>query len=66
MRNIFFRKDGSLGVGWDNKRGVIRAIEKYLGKSFDETKDFIDYKNGWLIKHYSHCNGLTISEKMNF
>ncbi|MEO0185334.1 MAG: class I SAM-dependent methyltransferase [candidate division WOR-3 bacterium] len=66
MKNIFRRKDGSMGVGWDNRRGVIRALEVYFGKSFDEKHDFIDCRKGWLIKHYHHCNGLTILERMVF
>jgi|GEM_PF-347028 len=56
---IYFRKDGSIGIGWTN-RGVIGALEKYFGKSFNEKADFIDSVNGWSIKHYANCNGLTI------
>ncbi len=66
IRDIFFRKDGTMGVGWNNERGVIRALEKYFGKSFNERHDFIDYRNGWLIKHSHHCNGLTILGKVTF
>lgn len=54
-----------MGIGWDNKRGVIRALEEYFGKSFNEKKDFIDFRNGWLIKHHSCCNGFTILEKIS-
>ncbi len=65
MRKIYYRKDGSIGYGWDNKRGVIRALEKYFKKSFDETKSFTDFENIWLIKHYSYSNGFTILEKLD-
>jgi len=63
LRDIYFRRDGSMGIGWDNDRGVIRAVEEYFHTSFNETKDFVDFRNGWIIKHYSLCNGLTILEK---
>lgn len=65
LRDKFSRKDGSIGEGWNNDRGVIRAIEKYFNKSFNETVDFIDFRDGWLIKHYHLCNGLTILEKLD-
>jgi len=63
LRDIYFRRDGSMGCGWNNDRGVIRALEEYFHTSFNEKKDFIDLRNGWIIKHYSLCNGLTILEK---
>lgn len=65
MTSLFLRKDRSVGIGWNNKRGVMRAIERYFDKSFEEKKDFNDFCNGWLIKHHSFCNGLTILEKVN-
>lgn len=63
LREIFTRKDGSTGQGWNNERGVIRAIEQYFEQSFNEETDFIDYQNGWLIRHYTHCNGLMILDR---
>jgi cephalosporin hydroxylase len=63
LRKVFIRKDGSRGKGWNNERGVIRAIENYFEQSFDEETDFIDYKKGWLIRHYTHCNGLMILDR---
>lgn len=63
LNTTFFRKDGSIGIGFDNQRGVIRAIENYLNRSYNEKRDFIDYRNFWLIKHYSYCNGLSIMQK---
>jgi hypothetical protein len=65
MKEIFRREDGSLGHGWNSDRGVIRAIEAYLGKSFDESKNFVDIRCGWLVKHHAHCNGFTILERMS-
>lgn len=63
MSEIFVRKDGSTGKGWNNSRGVIRAIEEHLGVRFDETSDFSLMYNGWFIKHYAICNGFMIMEK---
>jgi cephalosporin hydroxylase len=59
LRRIYFRKDGSMGVAWTN-RGVTEALENYLGKRFDEKRDFTDSVNGWSIKHFANCSGLTI------
>ncbi|MEE9269109.1 MAG: class I SAM-dependent methyltransferase, partial [Candidatus Krumholzibacteria bacterium] len=58
------RNNGSMGRGWDNERGVIRALEKYFGKTFDETRDFISFANGWVIRHYHTCNGFTILQRV--
>ncbi len=56
------RKDKSITSGWNNQRGVIRALEDYFDKQFNEKKDFIDFRKGWLITHYSHSSGFTILE----
>lgn len=45
---------------WDNKRGVIRAIEKLVGTKFDENYNFELTFKKWHIKHFANCNGLTI------
>jgi len=65
LHRIFFRRDGSIGLGIRNmKRDVIRAIEKYFKKKFNEYSNFTDFVDGWLIKHYTHCNGFMILEKI--
>jgi cephalosporin hydroxylase len=64
LRQIYRRKDGSLGVGWDNQRGVIAAIEKFLGTSLDETEDFVCAADGWLIRHYASCAGFTVLKRL--
>jgi cephalosporin hydroxylase len=64
LKRLFFRRDGSIGVGWNNQRGVIRAIEKYFGKGFNEKEDFTELRDGWRITHYANCNGFTILEKV--
>ena len=63
MGETFVRKDGTTGKGWDNDRGVIRAVEEYFNKSFNEKEDFTLLIDGWLIRHVRHCNGLTILER---
>jgi len=64
MRKIYRRADGSLYLGWDNARGVIRALEETLGVRFNEIYDFVTVAKGWLIRHWAHCNGLTVLEKL--
>ncbi len=63
MKDVFIRKDGSTGKGWDNERGVIRAVEEYLNTSFDESRDFSMILNGWVIRHYTVCNGFLVMER---
>lgn len=60
MKRIYRRADGSLGVGWDSDRGVARALEEVLGAKFNEGRDFVTVANGWIIRHWAHCNGLTV------
>lgn len=63
LQEVFERRDGSQGRGWNNERGVIRAIEEHLGMNLDETKDFFMERSGWLIRHWSHCNGLMVLDR---
>jgi len=64
VRPIYWRKDGSIGTTYAHEfRAVIRAIESFLGETFNEKKDFSMSINGWNIRHYRLCNGFTILEK---
>jgi cephalosporin hydroxylase len=63
MGEVFVRKDGSTGKGWDNQRGVIRAIEEHLETTFNEKKDFSLEHRGWYIRHKAICNGFMILER---
>lgn len=65
LRDVFYRNDGSMGLAWDNERGVIRAIEEYYNTSFNERKDFTTTIDGVQITHYANCCGLTVLEKVN-
>lgn len=57
-----------VGRGWDNDKGVARAIKAYFGIDFDETKylhkTFMANGSKWKIVHYPFCNGLTLLKKM--
>jgi predicted O-methyltransferase YrrM len=62
LRVIYRRGDGSIGAGWNNRRGVIHALEDYFGCRFAETRPFTTVQNGWLIRHLPACNGFTVLE----
>ncbi len=56
---IFTRLDGSVGHGWDNRRGVVRALEEALGAHLPENGHFVTRAGGYLIRHTPTCGGLT-------
>ncbi len=61
MRVVYGRRDGTLGYGWDNAGGVVRAVEHVLGGRIDETRSTIGgLDRGWRFAHDPHCSGLTI------
>lgn len=66
QQRLYTRDDKSIGQGWNNDRGVIRALEQYFNQAFNEQVDFAHVEPGWLIRHHARCNGLTILEKTNF
>lgn len=53
-----------LNIGWENERGVIRAIEEFLGQRYDESTFFVDVRNGWLVRHHPNDFGLTLLRRM--
>lgn len=63
-QRIYRRKDGSVGIGHNGKRGVMRALEVFFERRFNEKADFTDYANGWLITHRHLCSGFTSIEKL--
>jgi cephalosporin hydroxylase len=63
LTRYYRREDGTLGRGWDNDRGVIRALEDYFGCSFDETESFVTTQSPFVVKHFPYCNGLTVLQK---
>ncbi len=66
MHVLFHRKDKSLGVGWQRNRGVMAAIEEYLGTTYNENASFTDVRKGWIIRHNALCSGFTVLERLNF
>lgn len=59
------RLDGELGYGWDNQRGVIRAIEEFFSIRVDETNYFFIAISGKgsSVYHLPWNNGLTVIQK---
>lgn len=57
---LHYEDETSTALGWDNGRGVIRAVEDELGVSFDETKPYDGTENGWQVKHIPWGAGLTV------
>src|SRR5437588_507863 len=60
MKKLFRRRDGTLGLGWNNHRGVVRALEDVLGIRIDERRAFTGAARAWHVTHDPICNGLTI------
>jgi hypothetical protein len=58
------RRDGAIQLAWDNGRGVVRAIEEHLGIHIDESRECVEHANGWLLRHFPNCNGLTILDRL--
>ena len=60
----FRRLDGKVERGSDNGRGVIRAIEEFVGRRYDEGTYFADVAGGYLVQHVPWSSGLTILRKL--
>jgi cephalosporin hydroxylase len=58
------RLDRGVGLGWDNQRGVIRAVEQFLGRCYDEKTFFTDFAVGFGIIHLPWSSGLLIMRKL--
>jgi len=58
------RLDRDIGFGWDNKRGVIRAVEEALNRHYDELTFFADVAAGFVISHQPWSNGLLVMRKL--
>jgi hypothetical protein len=63
LRRWFRRLDGRVVRGWDNERGVIRAIEERVGKQYDETSQFVDATDDFVVRHSPWCSGLTVLQR---
>jgi cephalosporin hydroxylase len=60
----FRRLDGRVSRGWDNARGVIRAIEERFGRRWDETTYFADVADGFLVRHAPWSSGFTVLRRV--
>ena len=60
LRRFFRRRDHTIGRGWNNSRGVIRALDTRFGAGFDERRPFRGELESWQVIHDPVCNGLTI------
>jgi len=60
------RLDGGINLGWDNERGVVRAIEEFLQINISEDTLFVtvDTERKWFLYHVPWNNGLTVYSKM--
>jgi predicted O-methyltransferase YrrM len=58
------RLDRDIGPGWDNDRGVIRAIEEFLGRNYDEQTFFVDCTGGFVITHSPWSAGFLVMRKL--
>jgi predicted O-methyltransferase YrrM len=56
--------DGRARRGWDNQRGVLRAIEERLGRNYDAGAYFVDVAAGFLVEHRPWCSGLTVLRRL--
>jgi cephalosporin hydroxylase len=63
-RTVGRRSDGRLMRGTRVERGVMRAIERYFGTAIQENIDFSSVRHGWILRHWSNCNGLTMLERL--
>jgi hypothetical protein len=62
-KGMYTRNDGSMGFGWDNERGVMRAIEEFVDRQYDENSFFCDVTDKYSLIHFPNSNGLTIIKK---
>jgi len=61
---VYRRLDGEFALGWDNQRGVIKAIEEFLGRSYAEQTFFADVTGGFAITHLPWSSGLLVMRKL--
>jgi hypothetical protein len=59
------RLDGIVSRGWNNERGVIRAIEERLGRRYDETTFFTDVVGGFVVQHVPWSSGFTVLRRLD-
>jgi hypothetical protein len=59
QKTLYYPDGTSTSYGWDNNRGVIRALEDYFKTRFTEKFEFTACIDDWLIEHKPWGAGLT-------
>src|SRR3990167_698265 len=66
-KNVYQRLNNTAGIGWNNAKGVVRAVKEYFTIEFDESRytqlEFNAREARWSLLHYPYCNGLTLVKK---
>jgi hypothetical protein len=60
---LFNLRGNIVGHGWDNERGVIRAIEEYFNTTIDENKEQLYILDKVIIEHKPWSGGFTVVYK---
>ncbi len=64
LQKTLYYKDGNITrLGWDNERGVIRALFEYLGSGWNEAQEWQGQIGEWSIKHWPWGAGLTVMRR---
>lgn len=64
-KGIYSRTNKNILFSWDNKRGVIRAIEEFLDRKYEENNFFYDYAKNFLVYHFPYSSGFTVLNRLN-
>ena len=63
-KELIYSDGRRTNLGWDNERGVMRAVEEDLGVYFDEAKPFSGKLNGYHVEHVPWGAGLTVLRRL--
>lgn len=64
LKPLSRRREGGFIRGWDNARGVIRAVEDLLDANLSEGRAFTEVHGDWLVRHVPYSHGLTILDAL--
>ncbi len=62
-RGWFRSLNGKAEMGGNGTRGVIQAIEEFLGRRYDESTYFGDATGNFVVQHMPWCSGLLVLRK---
>lgn len=60
QKTLYYPDGTTTNLGWDNQRGVIRALEDFFKTKFNEKYEFTRCVDNWLISHKPWGAGLTV------